>query len=83
MTQAHTSSHTNGKGNIHSTKLVSDHLMEELINAMKDVDAFGSVEIMIQDYAVTQITHRCIRKTNGFHEEETIKKMSYRIHDAE
>jgi hypothetical protein len=83
MAQAHTSSHTNGKGNIHSTKVVSDHLMEELINAMKDVDAFGSVEIMIQDYAVTQITHRCIRKTNGFHEEETIKKMSYRIHDAE
>jgi hypothetical protein len=81
MTQAHT--HTNGKGNIHSTKVVSDHLMEELINALKDVDAFGSVEIMVQDYAVTQITHRCIRKTNGFHEEETIKKMSYRIHDAE
>jgi len=25
--------------------MVSDHLMEELINAMKDVDAFGSVEI--------------------------------------
>lgn len=71
--------HANGNANIHSTKSVTDHLMQELINAMKDVDAFGSVEIMIQDYNVTQITHRCIRKTNGFHEEETIKKMSYRI----
>jgi hypothetical protein len=82
MAQAHLN-HTNGKGNIHSTKVVSDHLMQELISAMKDVDAFGSVEIMIQDYAVTQITHRCIRKTNGFHEEETIKKMSYKIHAEE
>jgi hypothetical protein len=57
--------------------------MQELTNALKEVDAFGSVEIMIQDYAVTQITHRCIRKTNGFHEEETIKKMSYKMHEAE
>jgi hypothetical protein len=79
---AHVNTH-NGNGNMHSTKIVSDHLMQELINAMKDVDAFGSVEIMIQDYAVTQITHRCIRKTNGFHEEETIKKMSYKMHDTE
>jgi hypothetical protein len=78
MTQAH----SNGKANMHSTKTVSDHLMQELTNALKEVDAFGSVEIMIQDYAVTQITHRCIRKTNGFHEEETIKKMSYRMHEA-
>jgi hypothetical protein len=73
---AHTSTN-----NIHSTKIVSDHLIQELINAMKDVDAFGSVEIMVQDYAVTQITHRCIKKTNGFHEEETIKKMIYRMHE--
>ena len=73
----------NHNGNIHSTKTVSEHLMQELINAMKDVDAFGSVEIMIQDYAVTQITHRFIKKTNGFHEEETIKKMSYRMHVEE
>lgn len=73
--------HANGHANIHSTKTVSEHLMQELINAMKDVDAFGSVEIVIQDYAVTQITHRCIKKTNGFHEEETIKKMSYRMHE--
>lgn len=72
--------HVNGKSNIHSTKIVSDHLMQEIINAMKDVDAFGSVEIMIQDYSVVQIMHRCIKKTNGFHEEETIKKMSYRMH---
>ena len=69
-----------GNSNLHSTKLVTDHLIQELTNAMKEVDAFGSVEIMIQDYAVTQITHRCIKKTNGFHEEETIKKMSYKMH---
>jgi hypothetical protein len=79
----HTNSHANGHANMHSTKVVSDHLMQEIINAMKDVDAFGSVEIIIQDYAVTQITHRCIKKTNGFHEEETIKKMSYHMHNTE
>lgn len=75
----HAAIHPNGNVNIHSTKNVSDHLVQEIITAMKDVDAFGSVEIVIQDYSVVQIMHRCIRKTNGFHEEETIKKMSYRM----
>jgi hypothetical protein len=69
--------HTNGDINMHSTKSVSDHLMQELINALKDVEGFGSVEIMVQDFSVTQITHRCIRKTNGFHEQEIINKMTY------
>ena len=56
---AHGNAHN---GNIHSTKTVSEHLMQELINAMKDVDAFGSVEIMIQDYAVTQITTGALKR---------------------
>lgn len=72
---------THATNSIHSTKIISEHLTDELIKAMKAVEGFGSVEIMIQDFNVTQITHRCIKKTNGFHEEETIKKMSYRIYD--
>lgn len=69
--------HSNGESNIHSTRKVSDHLMQELIKALQDVDAFGSVEIMVQDYSVTQITHRTIKKTNGIHEEEIINRMTY------
>ena len=57
----HASNH-NGNGNIHSTKIVSDHLMEELINAMKDVDAFGSVEIILE---IEATSYRSVSVTFG------------------
>lgn len=63
--------HTNGHNNVHSRQPVkssesvafSDLLGSELKDAMARVGAFGSVEIYIQDYHVTQITARSIKKT--------------------
>lgn len=42
-----------GNGNLHT----------EIITAIQNVGAFGSVEIYIQDHHVTQITARRIKKT--------------------
>lgn len=49
----------------YSTKRVSKPLMNEVTKAIKSIDAYGSVEIYIQDSIVTQITVRNIKKTNG------------------
>ena len=50
----------------YSTVDISDTLINDITQALKSVDAFGSVEIYIQDSKVTQITTRKIKKTNGF-----------------
>ena len=38
--------------------------MEEIKQALKNVRGWGSVEIYVQDYKVTQITERNIKKTS-------------------
>ena len=50
---------TNG----HSAKKVSGALASEISAALESVQGWGSVEIIIQDNKVTQITHRSIKKT--------------------
>jgi len=49
----------------YSTKTISSHLLEELQDSLKNVRGWGSVEICIQDYNVTQITEKNIKKPNG------------------
>ena len=48
----------------YSTKQVSKKLLEEMIKALQNI-RWGSVEIIVQDSEVVQITERNIRKTNG------------------
>lgn len=52
---------------LYSTKRITKELTEEISAALKNVDAYGSVEIYVQDNRVTQITTRTIKKTNGVH----------------
>ena len=49
----------------YSTKKVSKTLIVEIKKALKGVEAYGSVEVYIQDGVVTQITVRNIKKTNS------------------
>ena len=48
----------------YSTKRVTDQLLVEIKQAIKNIRGFGSVEIYVQDHKVTQITERNIKKTN-------------------
>lgn len=48
----------------HSTKRITIELMDEIKQALKSVDGYGSVEMIVQDNKVTQITVRNIRKTS-------------------
>lgn len=52
--------------NNYSTKRISEELMKEIIEALKNIRGWGSVEIMVQDHKVVQITERNIKKTNNF-----------------
>jgi len=49
----------------YSTKVISDRLKDEVIESLKNVKGWGSVEICIQDYTVTQITEKNIKKPNN------------------
>ncbi len=52
----------------YSTEKISTKLIEEIIDALKNIRGFGSVEIFVQENKVVQITERNIRKTlNNFH----------------
>ena len=51
--------------NTYSTKSITSHLLTELQDSIKSVQGWGSVEIFIQDYNVTQITEKNIKKPNG------------------
>jgi hypothetical protein len=53
-------------GGHYSTSRISPKLINEISSALKNVDAYGSVEIYVQNAEVTQITTRTIKKTNGF-----------------
>lgn len=48
----------------HSTKKITKDLVEEIRSALKNVRGWGSVEIFVQDFKVTQITERNIKKTS-------------------
>ena len=48
----------------YSTKKITRDLVEEVKGALKNVRGWGSVEIYVQDYKVTQITERNIKKTS-------------------
>jgi hypothetical protein len=47
----------------YSTKRVSKVLLDEIIDALKNIRGWGSVEITVQDNKVVQITERNIKKT--------------------
>ncbi|MBM3284160.1 DUF2292 domain-containing protein [Candidatus Gottesmanbacteria bacterium] len=50
-------------GRLFNQKITKD-LVTEVKQAIKNVRGWGSVEIYVQDYKVTQITERNIKKTN-------------------
>jgi hypothetical protein len=39
-------------------------LVRELIQALKEIKGWGSIEVYVQNYKVTQITKRAIKKTD-------------------
>jgi len=60
--------------NNYSTKEVSQELMNEISEAVKNVRGWGSVEIYVQNFKVVQITERNIKKTNISNSlEQTVK----------
>ena len=58
---------------ISNTHVGSD-LMDEVKSALKNIRGWGSVEIFIQDYKVTQITERNIRKPHHTNKPHTMPK---------
>lgn len=47
----------------YSTKEISNALLEEVLDALKNIKGWGSVEIFVQDFKVVQIVERNIKKT--------------------
>lgn len=47
----------------YSTIKISDTLLDEISDALKNVRGWGSVEIYVQNNEVVQITERSIKKT--------------------
>jgi hypothetical protein len=43
---------------------VSKQLIDDLIQALRDLGGWGSLEVYVQNGKVTQITKRAIKKTN-------------------
>jgi len=43
---------------------VNNHLVNDLIKALRELGGWGSLEIYVQNGKVTQITKRAIKKTN-------------------
>ena len=48
----------------HSVKRITSRLIDEIKQALKSVDGYGSVDIIVQDNKVVQISVRNIKKTN-------------------
>jgi hypothetical protein len=46
----------------YSTKDISEKLKDEIISSIQSVKGWGSVEIFIQDFSVSQITEKSIKK---------------------
>jgi hypothetical protein len=49
----------------YSSKQVSPKLLNEIVDALKNIRGWGSVEIFVQDHKVVQIVERNIKKTNN------------------
>lgn len=49
----------------YSTKKINETLVLEIVEALKNIRGWGSVEIFVQDYKVVQITERNIKKTTN------------------
>ncbi len=49
----------------YSTKRINDDLIKEIVEALKNIRGWGSVEITVQNYRVVQMTERNIKKTIG------------------
>jgi len=49
----------------YSIRKISKTLTKEIVDALRSVKGYGSVEIFVQNDVVTQITVRNIKKTNG------------------
>jgi hypothetical protein len=47
----------------YSTKNVNEELLKEIVEALKNIRGWGSVEIFVQDFKVVQIVERNIKKT--------------------
>jgi hypothetical protein len=47
-----------------SSKQVSPKLLNEIVDALKNIRGWGSVEIFVQNNKVVQIIERNIKKTN-------------------
>lgn len=56
----------------YSTQQVTQGLVEEVVDALQHIRGWGSVEIIVQDYKVVQITERNIKKTNN-HSQQSVK----------
>lgn len=50
----------------HSIKRITIQLIEEIKQALKSIDGYGSIEIIVQDNKVTQISVRNIKKTSHY-----------------
>ncbi|MBA3724255.1 MAG: DUF2292 domain-containing protein [Candidatus Levybacteria bacterium] len=48
----------------YSSKQISTKLLGEIVDALKNIRGWGSVEIFVQDHKVVQIVERNIKKTN-------------------
>ncbi len=46
------------------TSEINKRLLEDLSQALEDLEGWGSVELYVQNGKVTQITKRAIKKTN-------------------
>lgn len=44
------------------TKKITKKLLEELVSSIRNIKGWGTVEIVIQDHFVTQITEKNIKK---------------------
>ncbi|OGD86753.1 hypothetical protein A2Z23_02760 [Candidatus Curtissbacteria bacterium RBG_16_39_7] len=54
---------TRGQIEDYSTRRPSRQLISELRRALKNIKGYGSIEVIVQDYKVVQITERNIKKT--------------------
>lgn len=52
----------------YSTKAVTKDLLNEIAEALQNIRGWGSVEIIVQDFKVVQITERNIKKTTQVRE---------------
>lgn len=66
----------------YSTQSISDILVDEIRQALKNVSPYGSVEIYVQDSIVTQITVRNIKKTTNIAKTKVVTNMSQNLNRA-